>query len=247
MQAVVSSLLTNYTKEGSGTTLLLLHGWGDSSKGLESFRKELSRTYQVISLDLPGFGGSQAPPVAWGLDEYADFVEAFAAKMDLSIDAIVGHSNGGAIAIRALRRGLKAKKLILVASAGIRGEYKGRMKALRLVTKAGKALTSPLPMRIKKRLRGKVYSTIGSDMLVAEHMQATFKRVVEDDVRHDAAILSLPTLLIYGDADTSTPLRYGQILHEAIAKSKLVVIPNGQHWLPIDNTQQVADIIREFL
>src|SRR5690606_38998725 len=121
-------------------------------------------------------------------------------------------SNGGAIAIRGMARGwLSADNLVLLASAGIRGEYKGRVKALRLITKAGKALTTPLPKSVKQRLRKKVYATVGSDMLVAEHLQETFKKVVTDDVREDAARLALPTLLIYGDQDDATPVRYAEM------------------------------------
>lgn len=247
MQVIVNSLLINYTVQGKGKTVLLVHGWGDSSNGMEALQGQLAKKYQVVALDLPGFGGTQTPDVSWGLDDYADFVADFVAKLKLAPETVVGHSNGGAILIRALTRHLQARKLVLVASAGIRGEYKGRKKALRIITKAGKALTTPLPGSVKKRLRKKVYTTVGSDMLVAEHLQETFKRVVEDDVRADAQKLTLPTLLIYGDQDTSTPLRHGQMLHEAIMGSELVVVPGGEHWLPTDNTTEVALKIKDFI
>ncbi|RTK94314.1 alpha/beta hydrolase [Candidatus Saccharibacteria bacterium] len=247
MQLIVDDLLTSYTKMGKGRILLLLHGWGDSSKGLHALQLELSKHYQVIAVDLPGFGSAQAPPEPWGLSEYADFIKAFTMKIGIEPEIILGHSNGGAIAVRALARGLAGKRLVLVASAGIRGEYKGRMKALRLVTKAGKALTSPLPGAVKKRLRRKVYTSIGSDMLVAEHLQETFKRVVNDDIRADAAQLHIPTLLIYGDEDVSTPLEFGKKLHRAITDSKLVVVPGGEHTLPTDQPELVTKYVREFL
>ena len=246
MQVVVNGLLANYQQTGKGKTLLVLHGWGDSAKGLTPFIHELSKNYLVTALDLPGFGGSETPQQTWGLTDYAEFVQAFVGKIKLQPDVLVGHSNGGAIAIRALTNGLSASQLVLVASAGIRGEYKGRLKALRLVTKAGKLATSPLPKRIKHALRRKVYKTVGSDMLVAEHLQETFKKVVQDDVREEASRITLPTLLIYGDHDASTPLRYGEILHQAIQGSRLQVITGADHWLPTENTQEVCNIITEF-
>lgn len=247
MQVVVQSLLTNYIRQGSGPTILLLHGWGDNTSGLKPLIISISKSNDVVAVDLPGFGGTQAPEGIWGLDEYAAFVQSFVEKLGIKPKVVIGHSNGGAIAIRAVSKGLATDKLILLASSGIRGEYKGRVKALRLVTKFGKLVTSPLPRSIKNKLRSKVYTSVGSDMLVAEHLQETFKRVVTDDVREDAARISQPTLLIYGDQDTSTPLRIGRLLSEQITGSQLDVIPGAGHMLPTEATETIASKIKEFI
>jgi pimeloyl-ACP methyl ester carboxylesterase len=58
-------------------------------------------------------------------------------------------------------------------------------------------------------------------MLVAEHMQDTFKRIVADDVREDAKKITQPTLLIYGQNDVSTPVNVGMALQAAIPNSKI--------------------------
>lgn len=249
MQVIVDSLLTHYETHGKGKTVLLLHGWGDSAAGLAGLQKALAKKYKVIALDLPGFGGTQAPDAVWGLDDYAYFVDHFLAKIEVKqLKAIIGHSNGGAIAIRGMARGwLSADNLVLLASAGIRGEYKGRVKALRLITKAGKALTTPLPKSVKQRLRKKVYATVGSDMLVAEHLQETFKKVVTDDVREDAARLALPTLLIYGDQDDATPVRYAEMFHDAIKTSELEILTNVGHFVHLDEPDKVTKLIEGFL
>ncbi len=249
MQVIVDSLLTHYEAHGKGRVVLLVHGWGDNAAGLKALQAALAKKYKVIALDLPGFGSTQAPPEPWGLDNYAYFVAHFLDKIEArNLRAIIGHSNGGAIAIRGMARGwLSADKLILVASAGIRGEYKGRVKALRMITKAGKALTTPLPKSVKQRLRKKVYTTVGSDMLVAEHLQETFKKVVEDDVRADAARLTLPTQLIYGDVDDATPLAYAKLFNEAIKGSKLEVLPGAGHFVHIDQPEVVTKLIQGFL
>lgn len=248
MQLIVDSLLTNYAVTGSGKPIVLLHGWGDSQAGFQELAKALSKSYQVISIDLPGFGGSQAPTRAWGLDEYASFVGHFLAKQKISPFAVVGHSNGGAIAIRGLAEGSFATtKLILLASAGIRGEYKGRMKALRYAAKLGKLLVRPLPKSVQNKLRKKVYTSVGSDMLVAEHLQETFKRIVGDDVRADAAKITTPTLLVYGQNDVSTPVKWGRILHENFQNSEFVVVPDAEHFVHHDQPQAVLQQVQEFL
>lgn len=248
MQVVVDSLLTHYEVHGKGKLVLLLHGWGDSVAGLSGLQKALAKHCQVLAVDLPGFGGSEAPHEVWGLDDYARFVAHFLRKTEFKTPhVVVGHSNGGAIAVRGLATGeLSADTLVLLASAGIRGTYKGRVKALRYITKFGKALTMPLPKSIKAKLRRKVYHTVGSDMLVAEHLQETFKKVVTDDIRADAKQLKLPTLLIYGENDDATPLWFAQTLHELISGSTLEVLPDAGHFVHLDRQGEVVAAIQEF-
>jgi pimeloyl-ACP methyl ester carboxylesterase len=115
-----------------------------------------------------------------------------------------------------------------------------------LLAKAGKALTLPLPKSAKQALRKKAYKTIGSDMLVAEHLQETFKRVVTDDVRADAAKLTLPTLLVYGENDDATPVRYGELFHQVIEGSTLEVLPGAGHFVHLDRPDDVLRAIQEF-
>jgi len=249
MQVIVDSLMTQYVRKGTGKTILILHGWGDTSQGLKALTDKLSKVYDVIALDLPGFGGTQAPPSVWGLTDYATFVQRFVAKVGLSeVYAYVGHSNGGAIAIRGLGQGiLRADKLVLIASAGIRGEYNGRNKLLRVLTKAGKAATTPLPKSVKTKLRRKVYDAVGSDMLVAEHLQETFKKVVTDDVRQDAQQVKVPALLLYGEHDQATPVRYGEQYHQLIQASTFEVVGGAGHLVHIDKPKIVEKAIEEFL
>lgn len=248
MQVVASDLIISYTRAGKGKSVVILHGWGDDSRSWQKIATELSKGYDVIVPDLPGFGASQWPPAPWGLDEYAKLVATFIKKLGVKPYAIIGHSNGGSIAIRGLAdQFLQSEKLILLASAGIRGEYKGRNKALRIVTKTGKLLTTPLPQATKQKLRMTVYKTIGSDMLVAEHLQETFKKIVAQDVRADAAKLTLPTLLVYGDKDFQTPLSYGQQYNELIAGSHLKVLGGVDHFLQLEATADVYRLLKEFL
>jgi len=247
MQVVVDSLLTNYNRTGAGKTIVVLHGWGDNIAGIAPFLKGLSAHYDVVAMDVPGFGGTQAPETSWGLDEYAQFVQSFITKLNIKPNTIIGHSNGGAIAIRAIAHGLKTEKLVLLASAGVRGDNKKAIGAVRVIAKVGKILAKPLPKKTQRKLRESVYSNIGSDMLVAEHMQETFKRIVADDVREDAKNITQPTLLIYGQNDVSTPVNIGMALQAAIPNSKIEIIPDVGHMLPTDATKTVLGMVTEFI
>lgn len=249
MQIIVDDMLTHYERSGRGPVVLILPGWADTSRSWLQIQKNLSGRYDVVILDIPGFGGSQAPEGAWDLTDYTAFAGKFLHKLGLdTIHGIIGHSNGGAMAVRGLATSqFSAKKLLLVASAGIRDKPSGRSHAVRMLAKAGKVLAAPLPDKAKRGLRARLYTSVGSDMLVAEHMQESFKKIVADDVRADAPKIDTPALLLYGEADRDTPPAYGQILQKLMPQAELEIIPAAGHFLHLDEAGKVSARALEFL
>jgi pimeloyl-ACP methyl ester carboxylesterase len=246
---VIDGLLTRYELTGKGRLVLLLHGWGADLQSLGGLRGQLAKRYRVLALDLPGFGGSQAPPGVWDLDNYAHFVEALLGKLDLKQPyAVIGHSNGGALAVRALSLGaLRPEKLILLAASGVRTNNKLKRLFLKIVAKTGNVATLWLPERYRRALRKSLYGAAGSDLLVAPHLQNTFKRTVRQDVQGDAAAIEVPTLLIYAADDDAIPLADGRQYHELIKGSRLEVIPDAGHFVQQDQPATVGTLIEEFL
>jgi pimeloyl-ACP methyl ester carboxylesterase len=246
---VVDNLLTNYKLAGKGRLVLLLHGWGDSSAGVAKLQEDLSAGYQVLALDLPGFGGTQAPAAAWDLDDYSRFVAGALEKLELKQPyAVIGHSNGGALAVRAVSLGvLNPRKLVLLAASGVRTNSQAKRLFLKIVAKTGNAATLWMPERYRRGLRKSLYGAAGSDMLVAPHLQDTFKKTVRQDVQGDAASIDTPTLLIYAAEDKAIPLADGRQYRDLIRGSRLEVIPEAGHFLHTDQPEKVAALIREFL
>ena len=248
MKIIVDQLVVNYSLTGKGKTILLLHGWGDDIRTFAKLRQELDKDYQTVALDLPGFGASQAPKEVWGLDDYANFIAHFLKKLELTSYAIIGHSNGGALAIRGLATGkIKSDKLVLIAAAGIRNKNGLKKFSTKVVAKTGKAATFWLPNDYKQRLRKRLYGTIGSDLLVMPYLEETFKKTVRQDVQKDAAALSLPTLLIFADRDPAIPLEDGKTYHALIKQSELKVLKSSDHFVHHDQPGSVLKLIKEFL
>lgn len=211
--------------------------------------RQLGTDYTVLSLDLPGFGGSETPPSDWTLNDYAHFVAAFLDKTGQSkIYAILGHSNGGAIAIKALANGvISAEKLVLVASAGVRNQQSLAKAAKMSLAKAAKLPLAALPRTTRTKVKRRVYSKLGSDLYVAEHLQGTFKNVVSEDIQDDAKKLQLETLLIYGQNDTATPVRYGEILDSCLQHSSLKIVEGVGHFVHQERSEETAILIKDFL
>jgi pimeloyl-ACP methyl ester carboxylesterase len=249
MNVVVNGILTAYATQGKGKVVVLLHGWGSDLHTFDGLIVELSKNYACLVVDLPGFGGSEPPPAAWGLDEFGLHLQATLQKLGISSPyAVVGHSNGGAVAIRALHAGsLTALRLVLLGSAGIRNKQSARRAALKLVAKTGKLITRPLPSAARTKLRNKLYRAAGSDMLLIPHMHQTFQKTVGQDVQQDAAYLKLPTLLVYGELDDATPPADGQKLAYLIQGSHLEIVPGAGHFVHLDKPAEVGALIKEFL
>ncbi len=249
MQIVVQDLLVHYEQQGAGKPVLLIHGWGDTLHTFDAISGDLAKDYQIISLDLPGFGQSQEPKQAWGLGEYAVLVHDFLEKLEIRPYAIIGHSNGGALAIHAIANDkVKTERLVLLASSGVRDGKKLKRFVIKVIAKTGKVLTFWLPARVRKRLQKKLYGSVGSDMLVSEHLQETFKKTVRQDVQADAAKLAVATLLIYGSEDSATPVaEIGERLHTLIKGSKLSVLAGADHFVHQTAQTETARNILEFL
>ncbi len=249
MQIVVDKLLANYELSGKGRLVLLLHGWGDSSVGLRDLQSKLAKSYRVLVIDLPGFGSSQAPKAVWDLDDYAHFLRALLDKLGLKQPyALIGHSNGGALAIRAVSlQILKPKKLILLAASGIRNDQKVKRLVLKIIAKTGDIATIWMPERYRRALRKSLYGVAGSDMLVMPGLKETFKKTVRQDVQSDAANITIPTLLIYAANDRAVPPNHGHRYQKLIKNSHLEVVSKSEHFLHLDQPDRVEQLIEEFL
>lgn len=139
MQCIVDGLVVGYDVLGKGKTIVMLHGWGASRQSLSALAKELSKKYQVVLVDVPGFGESAKPTKSWGLSEYAEWVQSFLQKIKIkNVYALLGHSNGGAIAIKLTSLGFQSEKLILLGAAGIRKRNRGRKLLFKAVAKTGR-------------------------------------------------------------------------------------------------------------
>jgi pimeloyl-ACP methyl ester carboxylesterase len=249
MQLIIDKQLISYRLSGSGPLVVFLHGWGDDMNTFTNLENTLSKKYQVLLLDLPGFGGSSAPPEAWNLRNYSEIINRILIKLHFNqVFAFIGHSNGGAICIYGLGEELiVSKKLILIGSSGIRKNKKLMKTSLTALTKIGVIVTKPLPAKLKKKIKTKLYGAIGSDALVRPELIETFKKITKQDVSNQAKKIRIPVMLIYGYNDSSTPVEYGVLFNKMIKKSKLAIIEGAGHFVHQENETEILQLISDFL
>ncbi|MSU55711.1 MAG: alpha/beta hydrolase [Candidatus Taylorbacteria bacterium] len=250
MKVIINNLAIEYSDEGNGPVMILLHGWMTSLHTFDALVVLLSGSFRMIRLDLPGFGGSEAPKEAWGVGEYVEFVKAFNEKLGITPEVLVGHSFGGRILLKGVSQGIfSAKKLIFVASAGIK-THQTRAILFLVAAKIGKIALGFLPSGIRERFRRKLYRMAGStDYLDVSSpmMKETFLRSTREDLTDFARNIRVPSLLIWGQNDLVTPLSDGKRLQSLILGSKLEVIRDARHFVHEEKPEIVASLIREFL
>jgi pimeloyl-ACP methyl ester carboxylesterase len=244
----VLGLRTRYLVRGSGPPLLVLHGWGASVEAVYPIVTGLSSVVTVYTLDLPGFGQTDLPPSPWGVEDYQAFVVAFMDALAIEHPAIVGHSNGGRIAIRmAATEPARASRLVLVDSAGIRPKRTLRWYRRVGMAKLGKyaaRLLGPPGERLRALLIGRAAS---ADYAAAGPLRPTLVRLVNADLRSFMPAIGVPTLLVWGSEDTETPLSAAREMERLIPDAGLVVLDGAGHYSYLDQPARFARIVSHFL
>ncbi len=100
--------------------IILIHGFGGDLNNWLFVQPTLSERHRVIALDLPGHGGSSKDVGAGDLGTLAQVVFGFLQALDVPKAHLVGHSLGGAVALRtALDHSAHAASLTLICPAGL--------------------------------------------------------------------------------------------------------------------------------
>ena len=189
----------HYREVGSGSTVLLLHGWGSSAESFNYLEKYLAYNFHVLSIDLPGFGRSNLPSTAWSLNDYVELVKSFMSKLGIANPAVVGHSFGGRIAICLGAQSL-VSKLILANSAGVRPRRHPIYYINIYLFKLAKSLLNLCPNNLRLILLEKLQKRFGSTDYRNANLilRKTLVNVVNEDLTKLLPNIKVPTLLIWG-------------------------------------------------
>lgn len=248
----IDGIRLRYKTQGSGTPVLLLHGWGGEADSFDALIAQLPiEDYQYIAPDFPGFGKTKAQKKPWAVADYMKCMEKFVDALGIKRFVLISHSFGGRVALKwALHDPKRITKMVQIASAGIKPKHGLKFKVLRGVAKVGKAVFSlPILRSAKPFMRKVLYKSAGvSDYMKVEGvMQDSFKKIIAEDLRPSLSKVSVPTILIWGKNDGKTPLSDGNTMLEEIPDSKLYLIEDGRHGIHKTHAAEVAHSITEFL
>ncbi|MEU2210186.1 alpha/beta fold hydrolase [Streptomyces hygroscopicus] len=96
-ETTIDGVRLHWVRAGSGTPVVLLHGWPQTWYAWRKVIPALARDHEVFAVDLPGLGDSGSSPRGHGVRIAADLLDAWRAELGLGRVHVVGHDLGGPI------------------------------------------------------------------------------------------------------------------------------------------------------
>ncbi len=227
----------------SKKSLVFIHGWGVNSEIFKSLYYFLRDDFNVYDLDLPGFGNMPIKKIMT-LKDYAEFVYEFLKKNQIEKPIVIGHSFGGAVAVKlAILHPASISKLILVDASAVR---EPRHQII-LIKKVADFLKPLLPEKLRKlilKLLG--YDKTDYAQIESLELKETFKNVISEDLSPYFSLIKMPTLVIWGENDAVTPLTEGKLIAKFIPGAKLEIIKNTGHFVFLEKPKEFIKLIKEF-
>jgi pimeloyl-ACP methyl ester carboxylesterase len=235
-----------YRQQGHGPALLLLHGFLCDSRCWRLQLSGLSNRFTVIAWDAPGAGASSDPPTTFTTASYAQSLAGFLDAIGIERAHILGLSWGGILAQEFYRLYADRFRSLVLADtyAGWRGSLPEAAWKDRLVTCLRMA-DGPSDAVVSKFLPGMFTDAVPHEVrqelaaIISEFHPIGFRLMslssAEVDTTDLLPSIDLPTLVLWGDDDSRSPLPIAQQIHASIPKAKLAIIPNAGH---VSNMEQ---------
>jgi pimeloyl-ACP methyl ester carboxylesterase len=249
----IDGMNISYTIQGEGDiNIIFLHGWGVNKEAFNPIieRMTASNQYKLISIDFPGFGESDMPNQPVGTSTYADWTIQFIQKLGLDKVNLIGHSFGGRVSIRIAsnQTGL-VEKVILIDSAGVKSKLKLKHHLKVQSYKFAKAFIKLVYRKEKfeqkiEELRKK----FGSEDYRKSNpiMRQVLIKTVNEDLSDLLPDIKAPTLIIWGEKDTETPLWMGEKMEKLIPDAGLVTFKGSGHYSYLEKPDDFVIITNKF-
>ena len=254
---------------GAGRPVVLIHGWPLSGESWSEQVPALEQAgYRVVTYDRRGFGRSDKPLTGYTYDHLSDDLQALLEGLDLRDVTLVGFSmGGGEVARYVSRHGEDRLRSVVFASAvppyllHTPGNPDGPLttaQAARMTagltanqdafyddfTTQFFSANGTLAVSEKQRQQALALCKQAAKPAALECMTA----FGTTDFRDDLKAVTVPTLVLHGDADATVPLEgSGRRTHEAITGSSLQVIAGGPHGVNVSHAAEWNNALLTFL
>ena len=238
-----------YGKE-EAPVILILPGWGDTRPTFKHLISYFENNYTIYILDYPGFGNSTFPHRDLTIYDYANLIIDFLNILHIENPIIIAHSFGGRIAITL--NGYyhhKIEKLILMGSAGIKPRKTFYQIMKKWIYKLLKKCQVLLPRKKRKDFLNKLIQIFGSQdfQKLTSNQRTTFIKIVNEDLTPYLKHIEVPTLLLWGENDSSTPIQDAYKMERLINDVGLVIFPTRGHFCYLEEPLVINKIIEQFI
>lgn len=242
MKKKIKNININYIRYGNNQnkTIVLLHGWGQNIEMMRPIGDNLQDAFDIVIIDLPGYGLSDEPYYVWTVYDYADAISELLNSLKIKNPIIIGHSFGGKIALTYAGK-YEVQKLVLFGSP-----YRPEIQKLSLKTKILKKIAkikilSPLVEMAKKHIGSTDYKN------ASPMMRKILVETVNLDITEEVKKIKCSTLLIWGEKDTAVPLERAYELEKLINDAGVVVYDECTHYAYLERLNQTICVLNSFL
>lgn len=241
MEKKIMDVNINYTFQdiGSKTTLVLLHGWGQNIEMMEPIGNRYLDKFNVLIIDLPGFGKSSEPPYAWTVYDYVECIKKLIDSLKLSKIILIGHSFGGRLSL--IYSSLyKVEKLVCLASPYCKEIKKLPLKT-RIYKKVKKIKGLSWLANIMKNLIGSTDYKNSSEI-----MRGVLVQSINVEMEEDVKKIKCPTLLVWGTEDTAVPIKRAYELEKLIKDSAVIPYEGATHYAYLERLNHLITVLDSF-
>jgi 3-oxoadipate enol-lactonase len=259
MKARIDDIELAYTDEGSGTPLVLVHGFPLNRTMWNSQVSALSQDNRVIAIDLRGHGESEAPPGPYLMDVLAYDVRRLLDHLSIEQAVIAGFSMAGYATFAFYRLYPDRVKALILADTRPQPDSpeakQGRMDMANLARTEGAGviadrlvprLLTEASVNNRKDLVDQVRGMITSTPVkgIAGDLMGMAERL---DSQPTLDSISCPTLVIVGEQDPLTPPADSQLMAQKIKGARLETIPNAAHLSNMEQPDRFNDAVKSFM
>lgn len=228
--------------------IVLVHGAGGDHLHWPSEIRRMEEM-DVYAIDLPGHGRSEGGSIR-DVSEYAEVVSRWMENAWVDKAVLVGHSMGGAIAqTTAIKNPEKITGLVLV-STGMKLPVNAELlEALKDGEKQEEAVRKIVGWSFMRGTDEKILSEAEKQLLRNREgvLYGDYLACSKFDLREKVGEINTPTLSVCGEKDIMTPIKFSEGLQEQIRGSKMEIVPETGHMLPLENAQGLAKLIQKFI
>ena len=259
-----------YEDHGSGSPVVLIHGWPLSGRSWEKQVPALvDAGHRVITYDRRGFGKSSQPYGGYDYNTFAADLDKLLVHLGLSNATLVGFSMGGGEVVRYLSLyGTERVSKAVLAAAVPPYLYKsddnpeggfddatiqGFQEAVRedRIAFLDEFITNFFVAGDRNDLVSEPSRIYHRDIAAFASPKGTLDCIAAfsyTDFRDDVSKINIPTLVIHGDSDGIVPFEIsGRRSHELIADSSLVVVEGAPHGFNTTHAEQFNRELLDFL
>jgi len=254
--ARIDNVTLHYETAGQGQRLLFLNGLGMSIRDWEKQVDYFSKSYQVITFDYRGQGGSDKPPGPYSIPLFHDDTVRLLRSIDAWPVHVVGLSMGGLIAFQMAVSHPEMLRSMVIVNSG--PDLTRRTPGQKFELLKRRFIVRVFGMRVMAKIMAhRLFPEKGQENIRGEIAQRwarndrkaygnTIRALRDWSVLNHLGEIRCPTLVIAADRDY-TPVSYKQYYVSRMPDAKLAVIANSRHFTPLDQPESFNATVAEFL